>query len=120
MIELCKILNITIEDLLNGEIVNMNNHDEKKEKLLLEMVKQKEDNDRRLLRLEILIGIFSIIILLGFTFVASFVEMEAWIRIIIIISGFIPALIGIAFALKIEQIAGYYECKKCFLSNAYE
>lgn len=70
-------------------------------------------NDRRLLRLEILIGIFSIIILLGFTFVASFVEMEAWIRIILIISGFIPALIGIAFALKIEQIAGYYECKKC-------
>ena len=46
MIELCKILKITIEDLLNGEIVNMNNYNERNEKLLLEMVKQKEDNDR--------------------------------------------------------------------------
>ena len=57
MIELCKILKITIEDLLNGKIVNMNNYNERNEKLLLEMVKQKEDNDRWLLRLEILIGI---------------------------------------------------------------
>ena len=44
--KICKILKITMEDLLNGEIVNMNNYNERNEKLLLEMVKQKEDNDR--------------------------------------------------------------------------
>ena len=41
----------------------MKNYNGNVEKNLLDMVKQKEQNDRRLLSLEILIGIFSIIIL---------------------------------------------------------
>ena len=91
----------------------MNNYNEKAEQNLLEMKKQKEEADKRLLAMEIVIGILSLIILLSLTFVASFFEMENWIRIVLIISGFISAMIGILFALKIEQVAGYYECRKC-------
>jgi hypothetical protein len=39
--------------------------------------------------------------------------MADWIRIVLIISGFVPFIIGILFAIRIEQIAGYYECQKC-------
>lgn len=91
----------------------MENYNKKLEQNMLEMVKQKEEADKKLLGLEILIGILSMIILLGFTFVASFVEMQAWLRISLIAVGFIVCLIGIGFAIKIEQTAGYYECKKC-------
>ena len=113
MLELCDILKISVNDLLCGEVVTMDNYKEKLEQYLLEMVKQKEKSDKKLLRLEILIGIFSMIILLGFTFLASFVEMQAWLRILLIVVGFIVALIGIGFAIGIEQTAGYYECRKC-------
>lgn len=113
MLNLCEILKITVNDLLCGEVVLMENYNKKLEQNMLEMVKQKEEADKKLLGLEILIGILSMIILLGFTFVASFVEMQAWLRISLIAVGFIVCLIGIGFAIRIEQTAGYYECKKC-------
>ena len=113
MLELCSELHITVNDLLSGEVVTMDKHNEKTEKLLIEMAKQKEDSDKRLLSLEILIGIFSIIILLGSTMVASLFEMDVWLRILIIAAGFAVSLVGIGYALKIEQVAGYYQCAKC-------
>ena len=113
MPELCGLLNITINDLFNGEVVVMEDYKEKSEKLLIEMAKQKEQADKNLLTLEILIGVLSVIILLGFTFAASFFDMPDWARICLIIAGVIPCLVGLFFALKIEQTAGYYECADC-------
>ena len=113
MPELCGLLNITINDLFNGEVVVMEDYKEKSEKLLIEMAKQKEQADKNLLALEILIGVLSIIILLGFTFAASFFDMPDWARICLIIAGVVPCLVGCFFGLKIEQTAGYYECADC-------
>ena len=42
MLELCNILEISVNDLLNGEVVTMNNYDSKQEQILLDFVKQKE------------------------------------------------------------------------------
>ena len=91
----------------------MNDHNESLEQNLLEMIKQKEDADKRLLSLEIFIGFVVTINLLSLVFVSSFLQMADWLRILLIALGFIPFLIGIAYALKIEQTAGYYECAKC-------
>ena len=113
MLELCNELKISVNELLSGEMIEMNNYNEIVEKNLLDMVKQKEQSDKRLLSMEIVIGVLSIIILLSSTFVASFFEMENWIRILLIVGGVIPAIIGMLFGLKIEQTAGYYECGKC-------
>ena len=112
MLELCHTLNMTVNDLLHGEII-MENYNEKTEQLLLDMARQKEKADKQLLHLEILIGSLAMILLLGFTFTASFVEMADWLRIILILAGVVPCAIGIGYAIKIEQMAGYYECGKC-------
>ena len=113
MLDLCAILKISVNDLLNGEVIQMDEMKEKSEQLLLELTKQKEEADKKLLAMEIVIGIFSVIILLGFTFAASFVQMEDWLRIVLIVTGFLIAMVGIFYALKIEQTAGYYRCGKC-------
>lgn len=113
MLELCNALKISVNELLIGEMIEMNKYSESVEKNLLEMVKQKEQSDKRLLSMEIVIGVLSIIMLLSLTSVAALIEMENWIRILLIIGGFITSMIGILFALKIEQTAGYYECAKC-------
>ena len=113
MLELCKVLKITVNDLLCGEVVLMENYNKELENRLLELVKQKEENDKRLLKLEWVIGILSCIILFVPCFVAAYLPMQDWLRVVILFSGFIPGIIGLGFAIKIEQVAGYYECRKC-------
>lgn len=113
MLALCDELKISVNDLLSGEVVTMDNYNEKLENNLLEMVKEKEEADKRLLTLEIVICVLSSIILFSLIFVASFVQMEEWLRILLIIIGFVSFLVGATYALKIEQVAGYYECAKC-------
>lgn len=113
MPELCKILNISINDLFSGEIVDMKNNEKKLEENLLEMAKIKEEKDKQLLKLEYVIGYISSITFLILIFVASFVEMETWLRIILIIAGLIIFAFGLGHSVKIEQIAGYYECPEC-------
>lgn len=113
MLALCSELKISVNDLLSGEVVSMDNYNEKLENNLLEMIKQKEEADKRLLSLEIVIGVLSSILLFSLVFVASFVQMADWLRILLIVISLIPFIIGMIYALKIEQMAGYYECDKC-------
>lgn len=113
MIELCEILKISVTDLLYGEVVTMDNYKNKTEQLIIEMKKQKENSDKKLLTSEIFIGVFSVIVILGFTMAASFFAMPDYMRVILIVTGFILGLIGTFYALRLEQVAGYYECKNC-------
>lgn len=111
--ELCKILDITINDLFSGEIVDMKDNEKVLEQNLLEVVRQKEESDKRLLAMEIVIGILISAIFFTLIIIASFVEMKTWLRVTLIIIGFISFVIMISFAIRIEQKAGYYECQKC-------
>lgn len=113
MLELCEILDITVNDLLCGEVVVMEKYNKEMEKNLLEMAREKEKSDKQLLMVEIVMGIVSIGIMLGLCIFAAYAPMEEWLRIVLIIIGFIPVLVLTPFMLRIEQTAGYYECKKC-------
>ena len=108
MIELCKLLGITVTELLEGE-----KGMEKNEELLLQMVKEKQDADKRLLRMEIITGVIGVLMLIAAVAVASFVQLpEIW-RVLIIVAGLIPLLVAMPFLIQIEQTAGYYECQHC-------
>ena len=110
---LCEILGISINDLFSGEKVDMKNNEKKLEENLLEMTKLKENKDKELLTMEIVIGVLSSLVLFVLIFVASFVDMPDYVRIILIVTGIIPFAIGISYAIRIEQVAGYYECNEC-------
>ena len=113
MLELCGILKITVNDLLCGERLSRDNYALELEKNLIELAKQKEACDRHLLTLEWVIGILSVIVLLVPIIIAAYVPMQDWQRTVIAFSGFIPCLVGVFFTLRIEQMAGYYECQHC-------
>ena len=113
MLDLCKHLKITVNDLLNGEVVGVENYNEKLEKQLLEVIKQKEEADKRLLNLEWFVIIVSTLVLIVPILIAGYVEMPDWQRVLIMVSGVIPCAFGFAYSMKIEQHAGYYECKCC-------
>ena len=113
MLELCDILGINVNDLLSGEVVLMDNYNEQMENNLLEMIKQKEQADKRLLNIEIFMGVIVVLVFLALVMIASFIQMETWLRIVLIVIGVVPFLAGMCYGLRIEQIAGYYECAKC-------
>ena len=113
MLDLCKELKISVNELLSGEMIEMKNYNESVEKNLLDMVKQKEETDKRLLKIEILMGWIAILPLLISTAIVSIVPLEEWVGGVIVLTSVIPILIATPFALKIEQTAGYYECQKC-------
>ena len=113
MLELCEILGITVNDLLSGEVVIMDNYNKELENNLLEMVRQKELSDKRLLTAEVFIGITATMILFALIFVSAFVAMETWVRVVLIVLGFILFLAGCFYAVRLEQVAGYYACGQC-------
>ena len=116
MMDLCAVLKITVNDLLNGEVVEMENYNEKTEKALIEMVRKKEETDKRLLSLEIVIGVISTLVLLAFVLIAAYLQVlkaPLWVTAVLIAAGFVQFIVVAAFALRIEQTAGYYKCAKC-------
>jgi transcriptional regulator with XRE-family HTH domain/DNA-directed RNA polymerase subunit RPC12/RpoP len=113
MLELCDILKINANDLLTGEVVSMENYNKQLEENLIEMVKQKEESDKRLLKMEILTGVLSIIPLLAAVIVVMVVPMQEWLGSLIAGLSVLPLLIATPFMIKIEQSAGYYQCAEC-------
>ena len=111
--ELCKILNVTINDLFSGEVVDMKNNEKILEQNLLEMTRKKEERDKQLLTLEIFIGIVSSVVLLGSILLVGWLELSKLPATIIITISSIIFATGVGLALRIEQIAGYYECANC-------
>ncbi len=112
LLDLCALLDIGVNELLMGEFV-MENKNQKTEQLLIEMARQKERTDKQLLSLEIVVGVMCITVLLALIIFASYVEMKEWLRVVLILIGLVPLLIATPLMLKIEQTAGYYECKEC-------
>ena len=110
---LCEIFGVSINELLNGERLSLENYNDKAEQMLLDLRKEKEQKDKMLLSMEIVAGCLSVIIVLVFSLLAKFLSMQEWLRIVLIVSGFVIALSTAAIALKIEQVAGYYVCGKC-------
>lgn len=110
---LCKILSISINDLFSGEVVDIKENEKRLEENLLEMTKQKELRDKELLRMEIFIGVIVSIILIACTLLATYLDLSTWVKVILILIGIIPFAIGMIYNIRIEQSAGYYECKNC-------
>lgn len=113
MLDLCGVLGISVNDLLCGEVVMMENYNKETEKQLLEMVKEKERAHKNLLALEIFVGVVAFVFLFALVMLAGLAPMEDWLRITLILIGLAPILIAMPFLLKIEQTAGYYECARC-------
>ena len=73
----------------------------------------KQRTDKLLLSAELLIGTFSFMLFFIAIFVAIFIDMHPVCIGLVIFSGVACFLSGVYMCLKIEQLAGYYECPRC-------
>ena len=106
MLDLCKLLNISINELLLGEDLKMENQN-----------KQLEQSDKKLLQIEVVIGltgtIFNVALIILGALGYAYLNLPLWAMILMISFGVALFIISITIALIIEQKAGYYECKNC-------
>ena len=113
ILPLCKELDITANELLSGKKLSSEEYQTEAEKNLLTLKKQQEQDHKFLLTLENVLGYLSSITFIILVFVASFANVSTWVRILLIVIGFIHIVVGIHFCLTIEKDAGYYECQHC-------
>ena len=117
MLELCEVLEISVNELLTGEELEMKDYNKQAELNLINITKQKEESDKRLLKAEIVIGITGVVLFLGLVIAGAYLIKDynsiMWLGILMIVVGTLEFLTMAFFALRIEQKAGYYECKEC-------
>lgn len=113
MLELCDILGISVNELLNGEKINMENNDQKNEQLLLDMAKELEKKDKTIWTAMWAIMTVSIIgLFVGLAAIAFFMPEGIW-QLVAIIALCVVFLIPCFYALKLEVSVGAYKCKNC-------
>ena len=111
--KLCEIFNVSINELLNGERVGNDEYKSSAENTILALQKDNESHTKFLLRLEIIIGIILAVFSLSIIVFMCLVSVAEWIKIVVIALS-VAAFFSVGLCLvKIEQVAGYYECAKC-------
>lgn len=95
MLDLCNELKISVNELLCGELIEMNNYNEVAEKTLLEMAQKEEMQNKKLMMYENVIGFSSAISFLILIFVTSFLVENNIAKIVLFILAFILLIIGV-------------------------
>ena len=113
MLALCEILGISVNELLSGEKVTMENNQEKNEQLLLEMAKEIERKNKTIWSAMWIIMIVSMLALFAGIIAAAFFVPEGPWQLVVILAVVVAFLIPCFYALKLEVSVGAYKCKNC-------
>ena len=113
MLELCDILSISVNELLSGEKISMENNNQKTEQLLLDMAKELEKKNKTIWSSMWAIMIISITVLIAGIFIAAFLIPEGVWQLVTILCVCVVFLIPCFYALKLEVSVGAYKCKNC-------
>ena len=113
MLELCDILGISVNELLSGEKISMENNNQKNEKLLLDMANELAKKNKTIWSSMLAIMIVSMTALFAGLFIAAFLIPEGVWQLVTILGVCIVFLIPCFYALKLEVSVGAYKCKNC-------
>lgn len=112
MLPLCEILQITVNDLLSGEKVAEGDYQKKAEENMMDLIRENAENKERM-TLSIICGVITIIAVCALVMLASYLELSAAVRILLLVCAVLTAIAGIGAAARLEVKAGYYECPHC-------
>ena len=113
MLALCSILGISVNELLSGEKISMENNNQKHEQLLLDMAKELEAKNKTIWSSMWAIMIVSMTALVAGIFITAFLVPEGPWQLVTILGICIVFLIPCLYALKLEVSVGAYKCSNC-------
>lgn len=113
MLDLCNILDISVNELLIGEKINMKDYEKKTNELLVELAKQEELKNKRLITDMWVLTITAFVFYVALIIIScNFLEEGPVLGTIICVST-IVLLFVCFYGFKLEVEAGYYECRHC-------
>ena len=113
MLELCDILSISVNELISGEKIDMENNNRKNEQLLLDMAKELEKKNKTIWSSMWAIMIVSMTALIASILIAAFLIPEGVWQFVTILGVCVVFLIPCFYAVKLEVSVGAYKCKNC-------
>lgn len=113
MLALCSILGISVNELLSGEKISMENNNQKHEQLLLDMAKELEAKNKTIWSSMWAIMIVSMTALVAGIFITAFLVPEGPWQLVAILGICIVFFIPCFYALKLEVSVGAYKCSNC-------
>ncbi len=111
--KLCEILGVSLNELLSGEKIIVENKYQKNEQLLLDMAKELERKNKTIWKDMWVIMTISMIALFVGIFLTAFLVPEGIWQLVSVLSLCVVFLIPCFYALKLEVSIGAYKCKNC-------
>ena len=113
MLDLCGILDITVNELLCGESVSMQDNNQNNEQLLLELAKEIEQKNKTIWTTMWVLMTSVMILFFGGVFLAAFFVPEGVWQLVIVLGLLAIMFPACFYALKLEVSVGHYRCKNC-------
>lgn len=112
LLPLCNELDITVNELLSGERVSEEDYRKKAEENMVNLVKEAQESKKKII-LSAMVAMLVIVAAVPLFILSGTIEIDTWLRIVLIVIGFLVIAIGVVIACILDQDAGAYECPDC-------
>lgn len=112
LLPLCEKLEITVNELLTGERVSDTDYRKKAEENMLNLVREAQESRKKII-LSVMVAVLALIPSVTLVVISGVLEMETWMRIVLIAIGVMVISGGIVIACILDRDAGAFECPEC-------
>ena len=112
LLPLCNELDITVNELLSGQRVSEDDYRKKAEENMVNLVREAQESRKKII-MSAMVALLVIVAAVPLFVVSGVIEMDTWIRIVLIVIGIVVVVLGIAIACVLDRDAGAYECPEC-------
>lgn len=112
MLPLCKELDISVNELLNGERVSEEEYCRKAEENMLNLVREAQESKKKIILSAMVAGL-ALVAAVPLVVISGVLEMETWLRFVLIGIGLFVIVAGIIIACILDRDAGAFECPEC-------
>lgn len=112
LLPLCEELEISVNELLTGERVSEEGYRRKAEENMLNLVKEAQESKKKIILSAVVAGL-SVVAAVPLIVISGALEMETWLRIVLIAIGAFVLIAGIIVACILDKDAGAFECPEC-------
>lgn len=112
LLPLCGELEISVNELLAGERVSDTDYRKKAEENMLNLVREAQESRKKII-LSVMVAVLALIPSVTLVVISGVLEMETWLRCVLIGIGVLVIAGGIAVACVLDRDAGAFECPEC-------
>lgn len=109
---ICEIFDVTVNELLSGERLSDTDYKNRAEDNISKLLSERRTSKQKI-AFSVVCFLVCFSVLLGCVLISAYVEMELWLRVVLIVYGFIVFFFGIGVAFYYDIKVGSFECRHC-------